>query len=54
MKNFVYRDILSRVHKVRKNQEKTVFLRTVRKSQEILLKLEESQEKVWNFYHPCG
>ena len=37
------------VHKVRKNQEK-LLLRTARKSQGMLLKLEGSREKVSNFF----
>ena len=48
-------DISCRVHAVRKNQEKTVFQGSktlsvnVMKSQKILLKLEESQEKSVSF-----
>ena len=36
---------MSRFLTVRKNLGKSVLLRTVRKSQEMLLKLEESQER---------
>ena len=45
------------VHKVRKNQGKKLYFRgqlgKVRKSQELLLKFEGSQEASENFYHPC-
>ena len=40
-----------RVHMVKKNQETIMGFRAVRKRHDILLKLEESQEKVRNFYH---
>ena len=47
---------VDRIDTVRKKQENTVFLRTVKnsnESQEIFLVLAGSQGKVKNFCHPC-
>ena len=43
-------DVVSTTYQGSYGQEKSIVLRAVRKSQEILLKLEESQEKVRKFY----